>query len=375
MKSWHLVTPEFPPIIGGVSEHSRVLAETARATGLDVHVWAPAPAAAIAGIQVHATLGGFSPSDLARTGALMDAIAPTRDVLVQWVPHGFGYRGMNAQFARWLASRAEAGDCIEVMVHEPFVDFLGGSWTQPLRAVIQRYMARTALRSARRVWMSIPGWESRLAPLLDGRTTALRVLPISGTIPVAVSVDAGALRHRLLGGQRSLVGYFGTGGAYADAALAHTVAGLLTIRQDLMIICIGRGSEEVAAAVRRNCNAAERSIQATGTLDLTELSRHLAACDVLLQPYVDGVSGRRTTTISALEHGVPVATTMGKLSEPFWRETQAVEVVPAATPVLLAGAVDRLLSPARNAVARSAARTLYATRFEPGVALAPLFAP
>jgi glycosyltransferase involved in cell wall biosynthesis len=373
--AWHLVTPEFPPMIGGVSEHSRVLAQMAGARGLDVHVWAPAAAGTMAGIEVHATLGGFSPSDLARTGMLIDAFAPPRDLLVQWVPHGFGYRGMNAQFARWLAGRAAAGDRIDVVVHEPFVDFFGGSWTQPVRAVIQRYMARTALRSARRIWMSIPGWESRLAPLLDGRGAALRVLPISGTIPVASSAGAEGLKQRLLGGRRSLVGYFGTGGAYAETALAHTVAALLAVRHDVMFICIGRGSEEVAAAVRRNCNGADGLVHATGAVDLTALSHHLAACDVLLQPYVDGVSGRRTTTISALEHGVPVATTLGRLSEPFWSETQAVQGVPAATPVLLAGAVERLLSPARNAVARSAARTLYAARFEPGVALAPLFAP
>ena len=375
MTSWHIVTPEFPPMLGGVSEHSRVLAETARARGLDVHVWAPAAAGPMAGIEVHATLGGFSPSDLARTGTLLDALAPTRDLIVQWVPHGFGYRGMNAQFARWLKGRAAAGDRIDVIVHEPFVDFVGGSWAQPVRALIQRYMARTALRSARRIWMSIPGWESRLAPLLDGRGAALRVLPISGTIPVASFAGAAGLKQRFLGGRRCLVGYFGTGGAYVETALAHTVAALLNARQDVTFICIGRGSEEVAAAVRRNCNAAGRLIHATGALDVTALSHHLAVCDVLLQPYVDGVSGRRTTTISALEHGVPVATTLGRLSEPFWRETQAVEGVPAATPVLLAGAVDRLLSPARNAVARSAARTLYAARFEPGVALAPLFAP
>jgi predicted O-linked N-acetylglucosamine transferase (SPINDLY family) len=88
---------------------------------------------------------------------------------------------------------------------------------------------------------------------------------------------------------------------------------------------------------------------------------------------VDGVSGRRTTTISALEHGVPVVTTFGRFSEPFWRETSAVETIAAGTPALLAGAVERLLEPRRNAEARSAAVALYAVRFDPRVALEPLF--
>ena len=112
---------------------------------------------------------------------------------------------------------------------------------------------------------------------------------------------------------------------------------------------------------------------ATGAIDLTSLSHHLSACDVLLQPYVDGVSGRRTTTISALEHGIPVATTFGALSEPFWKDTRAVAVVPSEAPHLLAGATEELLSEDRHAEAQSAAAALYLARFEPGVALAPLF--
>jgi hypothetical protein len=95
---------------------------------------------------------------------------------------------------------------------------------------------------------------------------------------------------------------------------------------------------------------------------------------VLLQPYVDGVSGRRTTTVSALEHAVPVATTFGRLSEPFWRDTAAVETVAADAPDRLAAAVLRLLEPARNAEGRSAAVALYAARFDPRVVLDPLFA-
>ena len=73
---------------------------------------------------------------------------------------------MNVHFARWMARRAASGDRVDVMVHEPFVDYFGGSWIQPARALVQRYMTRTVLRAARRVWMSIPGWEARLLPMV-----------------------------------------------------------------------------------------------------------------------------------------------------------------------------------------------------------------
>ena len=68
-----------------------------------------------------------------------------------------------------------------------------------------------------------------------------------------------------------------------------------------------------------------------------------------------------------------MATTFGALSEPYWKETEAVAIVPAETPQRLAEATEQLLADERNAVARTAAAALYAARFEPAVALAPLF--
>jgi hypothetical protein len=367
MRPWHLVTPEFPPLLGGVSEHSRVLATAAAGRGRDVHVWTTPGALPACGLQVHGTLGAFTPADLAQTDAALDRHAAPRDILVQWVPHGFGYRGMNVHFARWLARRAAQGDRLGVMVHEPFVDYFGGSWSQPARALVQRYMTRTVLRSARRVWMSIPGWESRLRPMLpDG--SRLQLLPVPGTIPVDRSMAATAgIRRRALGSATWLVGYFGSGGRYAESALQAAIRTLRAKRQDLAFICIGRGSEEAAARMELP------RITATGAIDLTSLSHHLSACDVLIQPYVDGVSGRRTTTISALEHGIPVATTFGALSEPFWKDSRAVAVVPADAPHLLAGAAERLLEHDRHTQAQAAAIALYLAHFEPGVALTPLF--
>jgi glycosyltransferase involved in cell wall biosynthesis len=368
-----------------VSEHSRVLAAAAVRRGREVHVWTKPGAQPVEvrrgssdqpELHVHTTLGGFTPGDLARTDAALDSNPGRRDILVQWVPHGFGYRGMNVHFARWVAARAANGDRVDVMVHEPFVDYFGGSWTQPARAVVQRYMTRTVLRSARHVWMSIPGWEPRLAPMLAD-TSALRVLPVPGTIPVDCAPDAVAeVRARLIGPAKWLVGYFGTGGPYTESALQMALRDLSARRNDVAVVCIGRGSEEVAAKLDLPSEGGSHKtllMSATGALRLAALSHHLSACDALIQPYVDGVSGRRTTTISALEHGVPVVTTFGALSEPYWKESDAVAVVPAATPQMLVDAADGLLSEARNAQARSAAAALYRARFAPDVALAPLF--
>ena len=377
MTAWHLITCEFPPMVGGVSEHSRVLAEEAAARGLDVHVWTPGGARPLPGVQIHDTLGSFGPADLARSDAALDRYPPPRRVVLQWVPHGYGRRGINVGFARWIRRRARAGDAIDVIVHEPFVDFIGGSWRQPAQAVIQRYMTRTVVKAARRVWLSIPAWQRRVGA--DVARPA-RVLPIPGTIPVSPDPDALSRRAQLANGAPHVVGYFGAGGDYVERALAQALTRLLARRADVMVVCLGRGSDAVAARLATLDaspgvkGTGEPRVRGTGELSLRELSHALQACDVLVQPYIDGVSGRRTTTISALEHGVPVATTFGPSSESFWRDSPAVETVPVDAPGGLADAVETLLAPTRLARARSAARTLYATHFEPRVVLEPLFA-
>jgi glycosyltransferase involved in cell wall biosynthesis len=106
-------------------------------------------------------------------------------------------------------------------------------------------------------------------------------------------------------------------------------------------------------------------VSGTGALEPAQVSLHLQACDALVQPYPDGVSGRRTTTISALEHGVPVATTIGRLSEEFWLTSDAVEGVSASEPSALGAAALRLLEPRRNRAARTSAVALYRKHFDP----------
>ena len=373
MSDLHLITCEFPPAMGGVSEHSRVIAETARQAGFDVHVWTAEGGNGASGVDVRSTLEGFSPAACARTDSSLDAWPAPRRVIVQWVPHGYGRRGLNAAFCHWIMRRARAGDSIDVIVHEPFVDFFGGSWRQPAVALIQRYMTWMVIRAAARIWLTIPGWESRLRFYGGKKLRFARTLPVFGTIPVVrdpAAVDA--LRNRLLKGRSRLVGYFGAGGRYAFEAL-RTAAGEVA-KHDTAVVCIGRGTDVLSNTLQPAIGASV-ALTGTGPLERGQLSLHLQACDALLQPYPDGVSGRRTTTISALEHGVPVATTIGWLSEGFWTETSAVETVAGHIPSLLGAAVLRLLETERNKAARTAAVDLYRARFDPRRTLQALLNP
>ena len=67
-------------------------------------------------------------------------------------------------------------------------------------------------------------------------------------------------------------------------------------------------------------NLLHNRLVATGSLVSSDAAAHLAACDLLLQPYPDGVSTRRTSLMAGLALGRPIVTSEGLLSEPLWRE-------------------------------------------------------
>ena len=64
-------------------------------------------------------------------------------------------------------------------------------------------------------------------------------------------------------------------------------------------------------------------IHATGGQSSRSVSIALAACDLMIQPYEDGVSSRRTGVMAALIHKRPVITTTGESTEPIWSEAGA----------------------------------------------------
>jgi glycosyltransferase involved in cell wall biosynthesis len=91
----------------------------------------------------------------------------------------------------------------------------------------------------------------------------------------------------------------------------------------------------------------------------------IASCDVMAQPYPDGVTSRRTSMMAALEHARAIVTTQGLATEPLWQQSGAVALVPAADSSAFASAVGELIGDhTRRRRYETAAKALYASRFE-----------
>jgi len=334
MTEWHIITGEYPPQPGGVSDYTRIVARELAAAGDGVHVWCPQAAGATsqeAGVIVHRDLGNLAPTDFWRVGQRLKQFAAPRWLLVQWVPHGYGYKSLNVPFCLWLWLRAKLhGDQVELMVHEAYLSFSRTSWKQNAAALVHRLMTVILLNCASRVWMSIPGWEPKLAPYALGRKLQYVWLPIPSNIPIAGNESkTNAIRERYAADGQLLLGHFGTFCGSITGMLASTLPALLRERSDLAVLLMGRKSDAFRAELARLSPDIAARLHATGGLESESLSQHISACDAMLQPYPDGISSRRTSAMASLIHGKPLITTSGELTEALWAQSAAVALAPA----------------------------------------------
>lgn len=369
--TWHLITGEYPPQAGGVGDYTAVLAGALAATGVDVHVWAPPVAVGTddgvtSGVRVHRLHNAFGEEALRELTRELDACAGPRTLVVQYVPHAFGARGMNLRFCRWVQHRARATrDDVRIMFHEPYYPFAWWPLHRNLLALTNRMMAVLLLSDARIAYVSTRAWQRRLARYAP-RARRFVWLPIPASIPrVEDPARVAAWRTRIApqAGSR-VVGHFGTYGALVSRLLEPVLALLLQQHPDVLLCLMGPGSDAFTTRLCEHNAGWRERITAAGRLSAAEVSTCLQACDVVVQPYADGASGRRTTLMAALVNGVPAVTNRGPATEAEWAEHEAVAFAPRGDPQALCDTVWRVVADEalRERLAH-AGTALYAQRF------------
>lgn len=339
---WHLLTGEYPPESGGVGDYTARLARALVDAGDTVDVWVPgAVSFSDAGrLRVHALPDRFGHRSRAALGEAWARSPGT--VLLQYVPNALGSRGANIAFTRWLLARRRRGDDIRVMFHEPYIYFsLARPWLNGL-ALVHRVMAALLIRAGTRLYASTDQWEKYLRPYGAARLTTL---PIPSTIDgVPDEGDVEAFRRKFAPNGGPVLGHFGTFGTDVAGELEPVLRALMRRRPGLNVALIGADS----GRFRQDLLDGGRSsglpaIVATNRLTIEEIPAALGACDVLLQPYPDGATTRRTSLMAGLQQGVATVTTRGFLTEPVWSESKAAVLAGAGEPARLADAVERLL--------------------------------
>jgi glycosyltransferase involved in cell wall biosynthesis len=364
--TWHLLTGEFPPQPGGVSDHTWQVAEGLRRAGSTVHVWAPGEARQARGpegVTVHRLPEGFGVQGLWRLERGLARLPGPRRLLVQYVPHAFGYRAMNVPFALWLARRRE--DEVWVLFHEAVFPW---GWERPWRhnvlGAVTRGMAALLTSRADRLLVSTPAWGAYLPERL--RRVPVEWLPVPSNLPTAPPPAAVAQARAALGAgpEQVLIGHLGTYQALVARLLEEVLPALLAGDSRRQAVLTGRGGEAFARGLTGSHPELAGRIHALGGQPAEALAATLRACDVLLQPFSDGLSTRRSSAMAGLGLGLPLVSNVGEATEPLWHGSGALVLAPGPTGAALREAAESLLStPERWPGLGRRAADFYATHF------------
>lgn len=358
---WAIVSGEYPPAGGGVADYTALLAGALAAAGDEVDVWAPSPAEAGSGVRLHPLPGPFGRAARAQLTRELDHFAGAAQLLIQYVPHAFGRKGMNLGFAAWVAAQRRRQPW--VMYHEvAFAAEPGAPLRHRLLAWATQRMARQIHRAAARSFVSTPAWGCWLDGLAPGRSPAAW-MPVPSNLP---EPDAAAVvRARATCAPAGpLVGAFCGLEGCTRTMLPPLLEALLERNPDCAAVLAGSGGEALAQAVLQRNPRLHPRLHAPGRLDAGATAAHLAAADLLLQPYADGVCSRRSTTMAGLALGRCVLTNFGRNTEPLWRESSAVALAPLAD--WLERAERLLAEPAQRRQIAIRGQRLYQDRFALG---------
>jgi glycosyltransferase involved in cell wall biosynthesis len=308
----------------------------------------------------------LEPDDIGRghlrvlsSGLANGALSDAEICVIQYEPFSFGRWGfapsLIADVARARLSRKRP--LIALLVHETYLP-AGRNWRWALMSVWQR-LQLIALRAATDVQLcSIEAWARRLRRMPPW--TPVHHLPVGSNLPDARHRRAEQRAALGVGSETTVLACFGL--RHPGRLPGHVMAAAEAIARTgrpVRLLDLGTGEP------RRERRGAV-TVDAPGFLEAGELAGMVAAADIFLAPYADGVSTRRTTVMAALQHGLPVVGTTGPLTDRVLREaTDALELAPVGD---LAAFVERARDLAdddgRRAALGGAGRALYESRFD-----------
>jgi glycosyltransferase involved in cell wall biosynthesis len=293
------------------------------------------------------------------TGAAATRMLPAIDgadgVLLQYNPFSYGRWGFAPWLLRDLQRLRRRGVPLGIMVHEAY-----------LRAETPREVPLSIWQ-----WMQFRTILSQVDVVLASTETLVRIIgrlapgiplhhvPVGSNLPDRRAARDSMRRQLGLSDRDVALVAFRTGHP-SQLGSSLTRAARAAAEESAVLLNLGAGAPPIP-----DVPPGTRVIT-PGPLSETELAEWLAAGDLFVAPFSDGVSTRRTTVMAALQHELPVVTTRGPNTDRVFRESpHALHLVDAEKPDDLEHVVRAL---ARDATARqasgSAARQFYERHFE-----------
>ena len=232
-------------------------------------------------------------------------------VVLQYNPFAWGRRGwapdLVAAFEQFKLSRPDVA--LAVMFHETYTMSPG------LRSLLMRQYQRRQFRKLVRLsdinFFSTGIWANQHRRL--SATSEMVHLPVGSNLPESIA-DRSQIRQVLgIGPGDFVCGVFG--GSHPSRLLRWIETAVSRIRElhsAPRVVLLHIGGDPI------NWSVDDVDVIATGRLPAVQAADAVAAMDLMVNPFSDGVSTRRTSVITALRQGVPLLTTHGVSTDAVW---------------------------------------------------------
>ena len=281
-------------------------------------------------------------------------------LIVQYDVFRYGRSG----FVPWLPARllrlkrTAPRIRIGVMFHELHLPF--HTWRWQVKKAWQRVQHVGFRLQADVLFASVEPWVAELARRWPRRPAVH--LPVGSNLPDRRQARE-TERLRLGAGPETIVmTAFGTDDSpwRLYGYTAHAVNGVARAGRPVLFLNLGGNTPEL-----RGLDAGIRVLR-PGFLPADALAGMIAATDIFLAPFADGVSTRRTTVMAALQQGVTVLGTSGGATDRALRTASDAVRLTYVTDAdaFAAAALNLAREPGRRLQMGAAARALYAQCFD-----------
>ncbi len=311
-----IVSPGFPETPGGVTDHTARLRGYWKDAGHDVRVLGARDEAPEAVAERWHTEGVAA-------------------ALVQYVPFLYGRRGVSRFPEELVRAARERGMRVTLFVHEPWVPPTRLPWL--VLGPIQRRQLKRLASLSDAIVTPVPAW----AELLGHDTQVVYVGSNLGEAPPGVATRP---HHR---------GPVVFSPFAAGLKWEWIVAATDAIGTDPPLVVVGADSESAQRHhVVRHWQQPDWVYR--GRLPPEDVLTVLTRARLVLAPFVDGLTGRRTSAMTALSAGAPLVSSTGHLFDPLF----------ATGPVSCASTLEEFVASARALWDDPDARGDRATRLE-----------